>query len=121
VILWCQAIKTSRSVPTTAFLRRVYSTCGGDRLFSCNLRDGIKKRRTGSVPDEHHGKTFNTCTIWLATAVILPFGVFRMNADFLFFMCVPAIIALCAFGATAVIWQSKERKPSRKAPGDTEV
>ena len=53
--------------------------------------------------------------------MILPFGVFRMNADFLFFMCVPAIIALCVFGATAVIWQSKEPKPSRKAPGDTEV
>jgi len=84
-------------------------------------RQPVNLDRTSSVPDEHHGKAFSACTIWLATAVILPFGVFRMNADFLFFMCVPAIIALCAFGATAVIWQSKEPKPSRKAPGDTEV
>jgi hypothetical protein len=57
----------------------------------------------------------------LAKAVILSFGVFRMNADFLFFMCVPVSIALSAFGATAVVWQSKEPKPSGKAPGDTEA
>jgi hypothetical protein len=49
-------------------------------------------------------KTISTCAIWLATAVILTFGVFRMNGDMVFFWITTAMIAGIAYAATRVVW-----------------
>lgn len=56
-------------------------------------------------------KAISTCGIWLATAVILTFGLFRMNMDFLAFFLGTAIIAGAAAGATAVVWQNPRATP----------
>ena len=62
-------------------------------------------------------KTISTCTIWLATAVILTFGVFRMNGELLFFFVTTATIAGAAVGATALVWQpTKPLVPDRTPP-----
>jgi hypothetical protein len=55
-------------------------------------------------------KTISTCAIWLATAVILTFGVFRVTMSggvesFCFlFVVAPLIIAGAAAGATTAVW-----------------
>jgi hypothetical protein len=54
-------------------------------------------------------KTISTCTIWLATALILTFGVFRMNGEFFFFFVITAMIAGAAVGATHIVWNSGKR------------
>ena len=60
-------------------------------------------------------KAVSTCVIWLATAVIMTFGLFRMNGDFLFFFLGMAIIAGAAAGATVAVWQ---RSQPRTPPSD---
>src|SRR3954471_408644 len=70
-------------------------------------------------------KAISTSAIWLSTAVILTFGLFRMNGDFLFFFLGMAIIAGAAAGATVAVWHrppaappTPEREPPRNAdPG----
>ena len=49
-------------------------------------------------------KTISTCAIWAATAVVLTFGLFRMNGSTEFFVFVTLIIAVAAAGATAAVW-----------------
>jgi hypothetical protein len=69
-------------------------------------------------------KTISTSSIWIATAVILTFGLFRMSGDFLFFFCVSVVIAGAAAGSTALIWQSDKKidrsgeDPARPEKGD---
>jgi hypothetical protein len=53
-------------------------------------------------------KTISTCAIWLATAVILTFGLFRMNGSTEFFVFTTLIIAGAAGGATAAVWYTRE-------------
>ena len=49
-------------------------------------------------------KAVSTSAIWLSTAVIMTFGLFRMNGDFLFFFLGIVIIAGAAAGATVAVW-----------------
>jgi hypothetical protein len=49
-------------------------------------------------------KTISTCAIWLATAVILTFGLFRMTGNAFFFLCATGVIAGAACIGTAVVW-----------------
>jgi hypothetical protein len=49
-------------------------------------------------------KTISTCSIWLATAMILTFGLFKMNGDPFFFVFATLVIAGAALGATALVW-----------------
>ena len=68
-------------------------------------------------------KTISTCAIWFSTAIIMTFGLFRMNGDFLFFFLGMAIIAGAAAGGTVAVWQkpktssipSAEKEPSNSA------
>ncbi len=64
-------------------------------------------------------KTISTCAIWLAMAMVLTFGLFRMNGSTLFFAIITLIIAGAAFGATVAVWY----QPPRLAPqlGDERV
>jgi hypothetical protein len=62
-------------------------------------------------------KTISTCTIWLATAMIMTFGLFRMsNGDFIFYMVLSAIIIGGAAGATATIWKPSTTNPPSTPP-----
>ena len=72
-------------------------------------------------------KTICTCTIWLATAVILTFGLFRMNGDIIFFVVATGMVAAAAVGGTFIVWQpptesesADEAQPSAaaKRPAD---
>ena len=49
-------------------------------------------------------KTISTCAVWIATAVILTFGLFRMRGEWFFFLMATMIISGSSLGATAVIW-----------------
>ena len=65
-------------------------------------------------------KTITTCTIWIAVACILTFGVFKMNVSggfgiFLLFFCIPVAMIAGAVAATWVIWGS--RRDDRMRPG----
>lgn len=63
-------------------------------------------------------KTISTCTVWLATACVLTFGVFKLNVNgevavFLLLLCMPVAILVAAVVATKVIWAScQENKTS---------
>jgi len=59
-------------------------------------------------------KTIATCAIWLATAVILTFGLFRMTGDMFFFLVATMVIAGAAFGATAVVWHVRQVGPNKE-------
>jgi hypothetical protein len=61
-------------------------------------------------------KTISTCTIWLATAMIMTFGVFQKNGDIMFFIVVTAIIIGGAAGATTVIWKPNPNSSSPPPP-----
>lgn len=59
-------------------------------------------------------KTISTCTVWLAVACILTFGVFRtsVNGDvavMLVFFCLPISLVVFAVGATKIIWESRAK------------
>lgn len=56
-------------------------------------------------------KAISTSAIWLSTAVIMTFGLFRMNGDFLFFFFGMAILAVAAMGATVAVWHQPNAKP----------
>lgn len=67
-------------------------------------------------------KTISTCTIWLATACILTFGVFKLNVNgeiavLLLLFCMPAAILVAAVMATKVIWAScqENKTPANSA------
>jgi hypothetical protein len=66
-------------------------------------------------------KAISTSAIWISVAVILAFGLFRMNGDDGFFIVATAIIMGCAFLATFVIWHlgtpSEEESTRRQARG----
>jgi hypothetical protein len=49
-------------------------------------------------------KTISTCTIWLATTVILTFGLFKMDGSVTFFMITTGIICTAAVVGTLAIW-----------------
>jgi hypothetical protein len=49
-------------------------------------------------------KAIATCGIWLATAVIFTFGLFRMNGSTEFFVLSTIAIASAAAVATVVVW-----------------
>jgi len=70
-------------------------------------------------------KTISTCTIWLAVACILTFGIFKMSVNgdlavLLLFFCMPVSFVAAAVVATTVIWGSrrddKMRRDSAVAP-----
>jgi len=63
-------------------------------------------------------KTISTCSVWLAVACILTFGVFstHVNGDvaiFIIFLCVPGILVFGAVVATKAIWQSGREEKTR--------
>jgi hypothetical protein len=60
-------------------------------------------------------KTISTCAIWLATAVILTFGLFRMNGSTEFFVFTTLIICGAAAGATSAVWYT--RGPAESSSG----
>jgi hypothetical protein len=50
-------------------------------------------------------KAISTCGVWLSTAVILTFGLFRMTEkDPVFFLMISLVIAGAAAGATVAVW-----------------
>jgi hypothetical protein len=53
-------------------------------------------------------KTIATCAIWLATAVILTFGLFRMTGSTEFFIFTTLIIAGATAGATVAVWYPRD-------------
>jgi hypothetical protein len=53
-------------------------------------------------------KTISTSGIWLATAVILTFGLFRMTGSTEFFILTTMIIAGAATVATVTVWYPRE-------------
>ena len=65
-------------------------------------------------------RTIATCAIWLATAVILTFGLFRMTGETFFFLIATLVISGAALGATAVVWYAASRGPN-EAPPPTET
>lgn len=67
-------------------------------------------------------KAISTSAIWVSTAVIMTFGLFRMNGDFLFFFLGMVIIAGAAAGATVAVWHrppavqpTPENEPNQSA------
>jgi hypothetical protein len=60
-------------------------------------------------------RTISTCAIWLATATIFTFGLFRMNGSTEFFVLTTLIIAGAAAGATVAVWYT--RAPTELPPG----
>ncbi len=59
-------------------------------------------------------KTVSICTVWISTAVIFTFGLFKMNADFLFFFLASVMVAGAAIGCTSAIWQFRQPGPSSR-------
>jgi hypothetical protein len=66
-------------------------------------------------------KTISTCTIWLSVAIILTFGLFRMNADGIHFVVATALIMGAAIAATASVWHSNVTKSPTKSCVESEV
>ena len=65
-------------------------------------------------------RAVSTAAVWISTAVIMTFGLFRMNGEFLFFFLGMAILAGAAVGATFAIWQERPPTTSSAPSGGTE-
>jgi hypothetical protein len=53
-------------------------------------------------------KLLATITVWIATACIFVYGLCQMNWSgqaVILFVVVSIVVAMCAMGATAVIWR----------------
>jgi hypothetical protein len=59
---------------------------------------------TGANMTNELSKTVSTCAIWLATACIFVFGLFRMTGTTDFFLFATLFIAVAALGATVAVW-----------------
>jgi hypothetical protein len=66
-------------------------------------------------------KTISTCTIWMATAVTMTNGLFKMHGDAAFFVVTTAIIMGAAVGATAFVWRANAVKLPGKTSTEIEV
>jgi hypothetical protein len=60
----------------------------------------------------HTARTLSTCAIWIAVAVILTFGVFRMTWDGIsgLFVLPMAILIICGMAgyATSEVWKQPQ-------------
>ena len=65
-------------------------------------------------------RAISTGTVWVSTAIILTFGLYRMSGGSAeFFGCSTLIIIAGATAATVAIWKSasNDREPDREARG----